>query len=278
MPMSSQSPLPRISSMGQFIWDPVWAVWEHLNGSCDLVHVIRGKVRLHVEGRVYAAEAGDTLIIPPERPHRDEFPIESVFEALLVQFTWDDIERWFDPSINAPLLTLPPAYKQAFKRELLQMYETFRADRPLSRELNDARLLALLALMRSGVAQTQRTGRDEERFDQDRQVQVIRLVKEYIACNLSRPIALRDIADHLGMSTYHLSHVFSSASGFRLSEYLTHERMQEAARRLHDPRVRISEAAYAVGYNDPNYFTKAFRKHFGMSPSQYRLSNRKELP
>lgn len=270
---------PRIHSMGVFIWDPVWSLEDHVNQSADLILILKGSVRLHVEGQEYGGKSGDMLIVPPGKLHRDEFPLERLFEAFLVQFTWEPLERYLPAAINRKLLALPRARKQAIKRELLQMYETFRADAPLGRELNDARLLSVLLMMRSGVAEAdQLAGAGEHPADGSRTDEVIRLVKEFVQDNLTRPISLRDIADHLGMSTYHLSHLFSRGSGFKLSEYLTHERMHEASRLLGDARVRISEAAYAVGYTDPNYFAKAFRRYFGVSPSRYREGHRKKVP
>ena len=54
---------------------------------------------------------------------------------------------------------------------------------------------------------------------------------------------------------------------------------------LANPKLRVSEAAYAVGFEDPNYFSKAFRRHFRCSPEKYRArllrsrqSARKRLP
>jgi len=64
--------------------------------------------------------------------------------------------------------------------------------------------------------------------------------------------------------------VFSQRAGFRLSEYVDQRRMERAAELLGDPRRRVSEVAYAVGFRDPNYFAKAFRRHFDCSPSVYR--------
>ena len=99
---------------------------------------------------------------------------------------------------------------------------------------------------------------------------MIKNAKEYIRGNLGKPIMLADIAAHLGISACHLSHVFSAESGFTLSSYLVNARMKVAAKLLADPARRISEAAYAAGFEDPNYFSKAFHRHFGCSPEKYR--------
>ena len=78
------------------------------------------------------------------------------------------------------------------------------------------------------------------------------------------------IAEHLDISAWHLSHLFSEESGFTLSSYLTQLRMQTASDLLKNTKARVSEVANAVGYEDPNYFSKVFRKQVGCSPGRFR--------
>ena len=66
--------------------------------------------------------------------------------------------------------------------------------------------------------------------------------------------------------------LFSQQSGFTLSAYLTQARMGRAAALLSDPSVRIADVAYAVGFEDPNYFSRVFRKFHGKPPSHFRAS------
>ena len=87
------------------------------------------------------------------------------------------------------------------------------------------------------------------------------------ACPL--PTFLRDLAV-AAVGTL-LAHIFSKESGFTLSSFLTQVRMQKAAELLSDPAAQVAEVAYAVGYEDANYFSKAFRRHFGYSPTRYRV-------
>jgi two-component system response regulator YesN len=78
------------------------------------------------------------------------------------------------------------------------------------------------------------------------------------------------------VSPYHLSHVFSRESDFTLWGYLMQVRMTEAKKLLRTGRLNVSEVGRAVGYEDPNYFSKAFRKHVGQSPTGYAASKSSE--
>ena len=58
--------------------------------------------------------------------------------------------------------------------------------------------------------------------------------------------------------------------GVTFTEYLTGVRMQRARELLADTSMRTADVAYAVGYNDPHYFSYLFKKNTGLSPREYR--------
>src|SRR5690606_4338825 len=57
--------------------------------------------------------------------------------------------------------------------------------------------------------------------------------------------------------------------GLTFQEYVIRFRLREAGRLLKNPNAQVSEVAYLVGFNDPSYFTKVFRRYTGVSPSQF---------
>lgn len=263
--------LPAVQSIGISIWDPVWAKKEHIGQFSELVHIRKGEVVLHLDGKKYKSKAGDTLFVPAGHAHRDEFPEDSVFEALHVQFIWPDMEKAFRGMTNAHLAGLSLINKQIVKEMLLDLYHTFRASRPLVREMTDVNLCRILLFLMGVVRQAGKPlTKTEAAMQKELRQQKIDAVKHYVRENISRPITLTGVADHLGMSPFHLSHLFSQESGFTLSAYLTQTRMQQAARLLAEPNSRVAEVGCAVGFEDPNYFGKAFRRYFNQSPGAFR--------
>ncbi len=262
--------LPDITSIGLSIWDPVWALADHTSRANELLHVVKGTVRVHIGGHSYEARTGDTLFVPAGAVHRDEFPIRSQFEALLVEFTWDNTRVLPSARDNALLSQLTSRQRRELSRKVRELYEAFRGESDLAAEHTRALLYALLVSVKTLLAsQSAGSGRGAW-HTHERHAELLALARHYVAEHIHQSIGLADIAAHLGLSTYHLSHVFSQASGFSLSSYIMQKRMERAREMLMDPRMRVSEVAYAVGYADPNHFAKSYRRYFGSSPSQSR--------
>ena len=98
----------------------------------------------------------------------------------------------------------------------------------------------------------------------------VREAMDYIAAHYAdEDISIAVIAEHLRVSEGHLSHVFKKQTGMTVTGYLTQYRIQAAMRLLASGRVKVYEAAAAVGYKDVTYFSSTFKKQTGLSPSEY---------
>lgn len=82
-------------------------------------------------------------------------------------------------------------------------------------------------------------------------------------------LSITGIAQHLGVSEGHLSHVFKKETNYTVVGYITQYRIHRAMELLKDCRYKIYEVAEMVGYRDVTYFGSIFKKKTGMSPSDY---------
>ncbi len=95
--------------------------------------------------------------------------------------------------------------------------------------------------------------------------------KQYIADHYSESkLSVDEICSHLGVGTSYFSSVFKKETGVSFVTYLTDLRMTEAQRLLDTTDEKSYIIAGMVGYDEPNYFSYVFKKHFGISPSKYR--------
>jgi two-component system response regulator YesN len=85
-------------------------------------------------------------------------------------------------------------------------------------------------------------------------------------------LTLADVAREAGLSRFHFCRLFHHEIGVPFHEHLQVLRVHRAKVLLGDPFLRVSEIAYAVGFNDLSHFDRTFRKMVGRSPSQYRAS------
>ncbi|WP_199426876.1 response regulator transcription factor [Thermaerobacillus caldiproteolyticus] len=94
--------------------------------------------------------------------------------------------------------------------------------------------------------------------------------KEYIAAYYDRPLTLEEVAEHVGLSPYYFSKLFKDRFGMTFIDYLTEVRIERAKEEMRDPKKSLKEVCFLVGYNDPNYFSRVFKKQTGLSPTEYR--------
>ena len=95
----------------------------------------------------------------------------------------------------------------------------------------------------------------------------------HIAKNFLRPIPESEVALLCNMSPSRFCREFKAAFQVTFVEYLANYRMDQAKRLLTNPSMPVADVAAAVGFNDPSYFTRVFRKQEGVSPSEYRASS-----
>ena len=97
------------------------------------------------------------------------------------------------------------------------------------------------------------------------------LIKDYIGQKyMNETLSVKDISDHVFLSTSYVCTFFKNETGQTLNQYLTEYRMEKAKQLLSDPRYKITDISSRVGYSDGNYFGKSFKKYTGFSPSEYR--------
>lgn len=106
---------------------------------------------------------------------------------------------------------------------------------------------------------------DTENFYQQKINQVI----DYISANLHQPLSLKIMADLINVSQRQLLRIMHSSLKESLSAYATRQRLERAVMYMQTEEVKLSEIAGKVGYDNPQSFSKAFKRQFGISPKAY---------
>lgn len=99
-------------------------------------------------------------------------------------------------------------------------------------------------------------------------------LKKYILSNFAYNFTLDFLASQVHLSREHLSRSFKKYTGQTISEYLLDVRMTRAKQMLRNPKNSITDIGTYCGYNTVGNFQRAFKKHTGMSPREYRKTVR----
>jgi AraC-like DNA-binding protein len=263
--------LPGIRSMGLMAFDPVWAEGVHRCETAEMIHVISGGLRLEMEGVRVEAGPGDTLLIPRHSDHRDVFDVDAGMEVFFCSFFWDSEDAYFEQVALADVARIAPVEKAEVGSLIERMRMDLAGASSAASLVAQSRLLSILLIILRGCSGLQPKDSDSGK---SRRRELMVAAKNYMEENYAEFLSLEAIASALHVSGYYLSHVFSGESNFSLFAYLTALRMDKARALLLGGAMNVSQVALAVGYQDPNYFSKAFRKQCGCSPREYAAQGR----
>jgi AraC-like DNA-binding protein len=124
----------------------------------------------------------------------------------------------------------------------------------------------MLRILERIVAQACGRGVEHVRVDVD----AVEHVRARIARDLAANESLRDLARATGVSLFHLCRIFRAHTGETITRYRHSLRLRLALERLKDRGADLSTIAIDHGYSSHSHFTSVFRKHFGLTPSEFR--------
>ena len=106
----------------------------------------------------------------------------------------------------------------------------------------------------------------QRNLQSDRVEQAVRYIEEHY----SYPISIEDIAGYTGVCRSYLYRMFRKVLKKSPRDYVEEYRIRQACQLLGETNLPVTTIAHSVGYEDPLYFSKAFKKNIGRAPSDYR--------
>lgn len=99
--------------------------------------------------------------------------------------------------------------------------------------------------------------------------EIVEQIRHHIDHNFAEELSLRQLAEIVHYSACHLNVLFRKQLGMPIRQYILKKRLEQAEHLLLSTHMEIKQIAYAVGFQDPLYFSRLFRKTFGQSPSRF---------
>ncbi len=240
--------------VGGHKWGP--AVRDHY-----LVHYVHsGKGSYRVHGVTYSLHAGDLFLIYPSDLVSYTADIDNPWEYYWVGFNGTEAGRMLQAtgfSKNKPVLHVDDAGK--LTELLLNIYHSSGNTPEADADMAGYLYLFLGELMRA-------TGQSRRYADvQDYLTQALR----HIQHNYASIVRVESVAAHVGISRSQLYRAFMEKFELSPHAFLTRYRINEACTLLRKTGLTIAEVSSSVGFTDPLYFSRVFKKIKGVTPSSY---------
>ena len=234
---------------GRFTSRGDWTHPARVIQTYELIVVTEGQFEMEIGEARYHLSAGDTLLIPPDLPHRG-----IGVRRERVSFYWLHFGAENEMLPPTCVHLHDPYAVTGLCRRLLHDVEEYGKGR-----VSDALLLVLLGEICKQV----------QRRDDPANALVAR-IREWIRINADRPITASRVAEQFGYHADYLSRLFKSTYGHGLKAEIDRVRMQNAKRLLQETDLTLSEIADRVGMEDYKLFLKFFQYHEGISPTDFR--------
>ena len=134
--------------------------------------------------------------------------------------------------------------------------------------MRETAIVQIMLLQLSGLFQDQPCTSTSQIKKRD--LDLIQTVKEHVSKTFLDDHSLSDLAKHFGTNTNKLVSLFKKTFGKSIFEFIGEMKMDHAWKLLLDEDRLVTDVAREVGYKNPHHFTSAFKKKFGVSPSQVR--------
>lgn len=105
---------------------------------------------------------------------------------------------------------------------------------------------------------------------------IVQATKEYLEAHYADEISLEDVAEQVNISPQYFSKLIKKNTGFNFIDWLSMLRVKKAKELLTNSNYTVKEVCFMVGYKDPNYFSRIFKKRIGITPSEF-IKNRSNL-
>lgn len=222
---------------------------------------IRGEARLCVNGTAYELHPGTVLHAAPGMQLDSQVLGQSEYEYYLLFYRLDRLGDENSGHVWDSHFKLEPGANPRVIELLIMMHQNAYTLGGIGKLRVKELFLSIMHQVLVGCRHRESGCSPSKR--------VIEEAIAYINRHYMNPLTLDELAELHGMSPKRFSYYFHKYTGFRPIDYVIHYRMERASELLKVGNFPISDIAVSVGYANPLYFSRVFKKKFGVSPSAY---------
>ena len=259
-----------VDHYGAEICDKNYSFGPTIRDNFVLHFIVDGKGKFTIDGQTTELGVGDMFILPKGKVTFYQADKEHPWTYLWVGFSGSKAES---------ILSKTQLLEQYFCHSTLKskvLDQIVKLTQFRDQKLDDVTELQLIAELYKLLAFLIEEFPSKAMSDSSILIQnYIKQAKKIIHTQYGKPLKISDIAKKLNLNRSYLYKIFKEETDYSLKDYLIQIRMEKSVDLLTSTTFHISEIANAVGFPDALAFSKAFKKHFGQSPSHYRRALKK---
>lgn len=247
----------------------------HSHDYLEMAYMMSGAGKYHIDGEVYEVREGDLLIFNPGVKHQALLDEESNVPTTEFFVGCTDIQLKGMEKNVLPLSEGGHILHTTgdLRQKLFKICSSMDAEKELGGIGRYFVMKAYLMQMLVYIIRSQQPKLLEMQegyaFESVNKKYVVEQIVNYFEEHYNEKISLERIAQNMYLSTFYISKIFKSETGDAPIRHLINIRLEKAKEILEQtPNLSIKEIAAKVGYEDVYHFSKQFKKHFGISPSQ----------
>jgi AraC family transcriptional regulator, arabinose operon regulatory protein len=213
------------------------------------------------QGRQQKVAAGDVVFIGPEEPHSYGAEDDDPWTIEWVHFSGTETPAWRD-AIAGTEFHLSLHSSASGRIGLARIHEHLEAG------YDETQLLLAAVALRRSLTELVKLRRVPGHAPTS--VEAVEATADWMRGHLSAPVTLAAMAKRAGMSPSRYSDIFRQRFGFPPIDWFMRQRIQQACHLLDVTREKVEIVGLEVGFKDPYYFSRSFRKVMACSPRAYR--------
>lgn len=234
----------------------------HLHHHVELGCILHGKTKITVESQTVEAGEGDLFIFFPNQVHRMETVEREKYILFIVNPEWlPEYSRQLIHSVPSENLIRNALSDVELLPLMRKISDLYFSQEPFREEMLRGYLLILFGRLLPRL-----TLRDAPAED----LHALGMILNYCNAHSDEDVSLDVLERELHLSKYYISHILSAKLHVGLNDYVNSLRVSNACKQLLGSNRSITEISAMVGFNTLRTFNRAFLKHMGVTPSEYR--------
>lgn len=241
----------------------------HYHDFHKVIIFLSGKAAYHIEGKSYYLKPWDILLVNRHAIHKPEIDFSVPYERFVLWIR-DDIKstellRCFQKAIDRSynLIRLDSDTQEKLK-QLLYELEAALKDEKFDSDLLGSALFAQFMVYVNRIFLEKQYIYDTRSYSSDSQIEEL---LRYINHNLTEDLSIETLARKYYLSKYHMMRKFKEETGYTIHNYIISKRLLLARTKISEG-TPILKAAQLSGFSDYTTFSRAYKKQFGIAPSQ----------